>query len=81
MDFELNEHQEHFRKTIKEWVGCEVPKEWARELDKDEHLFPRALCDKFTESGGGTGVLDELCTAGPPSCSEGVRHARATCGG
>ena len=60
MDFELNEQQQLFRKTVKDWVDREAPKEWARELEKDEHHFPHALWDKFTEAGfHGIGLPEE----------------------
>ena len=60
VDFELNEQQQLFRKTVGEWVDREAPKEWARELEKDEHNFPHALWDKFTEAGfHGIGLPEE----------------------
>ena len=51
MDFELTEEQELFRKTVHDWVEREAPKRVARELETDEHEFPHALFDKFTEAG------------------------------
>ncbi len=51
MDFELTEQQQLFRKTVGEWVDREAPKDWARELERDEYNFPHALWDKFTAAG------------------------------
>jgi acyl-CoA dehydrogenase len=60
MDFDLNEQQQLFQKTVREWVDREVPKSWARELEKDEHAFPHALWDKFTKAGfHGIGLPEE----------------------
>ncbi|MHC1559144.1 acyl-CoA dehydrogenase family protein [Actinomycetospora sp. C-140] len=60
MDFELTEQQELFRKTVRDWVDREAPKEWARELEADEHAFPHALWDKFSAAGfHGIGVPEE----------------------
>ncbi|GLZ50187.1 acyl-CoA dehydrogenase [Actinomycetospora sp. NBRC 106375] len=60
MDFELTEQQELFRKTVRDWVDREAPKEWARELEADEHAFPHVLWDKFSAAGfHGIGLPEE----------------------
>ena len=60
MDFELTEEQEDFRRTVHDWVEREAPKEWARELERDEFHFPHALWDKFTAAGfHGIGLPEE----------------------
>ncbi|GAA2893221.1 acyl-CoA dehydrogenase family protein [Pseudonocardia halophobica] len=60
MDFELTEQQQLFRKTVRAWVDREVPKSWARELERDEHHFPFALFDKFTAAGfHGIGIPEQ----------------------
>jgi alkylation response protein AidB-like acyl-CoA dehydrogenase len=60
VDFELNEQQQLFRNTVHEWVDHEVPKSWARELEKDEHNFPHALWGKFAEAEfHGIGLSEE----------------------
>ncbi len=51
MDFELPDEHRAFRDMIRKWVNKECPKEWARELEADEHNYPHALWDKFTEAG------------------------------
>ncbi|NMG41673.1 acyl-CoA dehydrogenase [Chelativorans sp. ZYF759] len=51
MDFELSEEVRSFRETVRRWVDAEVPKSWSRELERDEHNYPFALWDKFTEAG------------------------------
>lgn len=51
MDFELSEEHRAFRDTIDRWVAAEVPKSWARELERNEHEYPFALWDKFTVAG------------------------------
>lgn len=42
---------EAFRDVVKRFVDAELPKEWSRELEKDEHQYPFKLWDKFTEVG------------------------------
>ena len=60
MDFELPEEYRAFRDMVRRWVDNEVPKEWARDLEKDEHNYPFALWDKFTEAGfHGVGIAEE----------------------
>ena len=51
MNFDFDEQQVLFRKTIHDWVDREAPKSWARELERDEHNFPYALWDKFSAAG------------------------------
>jgi acyl-CoA dehydrogenase len=61
MDFELPEEYRSFRDTVRRWVDKEVPKDWARELERDEHNYPFALWDKFTEAGfHGIGIAEEF---------------------
>ena len=60
MDFELPEEYRAFRDMVRRWVDKEVPKEWARSLEKDEHAYPFALWDKFTEAGfHGDGISED----------------------
>ena len=60
MDFELPEEYRAFCDMARRWVDNEVPKEWARDLEKDEHNYPFALWDKFTEAGfHGVGIAEE----------------------
>ena len=60
MDFELEDEYRSFRDTVHRWVENEVPKEWARALEKDEHAYPFALWDKLTEAGfHGVGIPEE----------------------
>lgn len=60
MDFALPEEHEQFREMAKRWVDSELPKSWARELEADEHNYPYALWDKFTEAGfHGVGISEE----------------------
>jgi alkylation response protein AidB-like acyl-CoA dehydrogenase len=60
MDFALSEEQEAFRDIAHRWVEAEVPKSWARELERDEDHYPFALWDKFTEAGfHGIGIAEE----------------------
>src|SRR3546814_20528825 len=64
MDFGLAEEYQAFRDVARRWVDAEVPKSWARALEKDEHNYPFALWDKLTEAGfNGVGVSEEY--AGP----------------
>ncbi len=60
MDFALPEEHEAFRETARRWVDSELPKSWARALEADEHNYPFALWDKFTEAGfHGVGIPEE----------------------
>src|SRR3546814_13966369 len=60
MDFGLAEEYRAFRDVARRWVDAEVPKSWARELEKDEHNYPFALWDKLTEAGfHGVGISEE----------------------
>ncbi|MDB5687454.1 MAG: acyl-CoA dehydrogenase [Rhizorhabdus sp.] len=60
MDFNLPEEYAAFRDMVHRWVDAEVPKSWARELERDEHEYPFALWDKFTEAGfHGVGIPEE----------------------
>jgi alkylation response protein AidB-like acyl-CoA dehydrogenase len=61
MDFELSEEHQAFRDMVRKWVDREAPKSWARELERDEHNYPSALWDKFTEAGfHGVGIAEEF---------------------
>lgn len=51
MDFELPEEHRSFREMVRRWVDKEAPKEWARALERDEHNYPHALWEKFTDAG------------------------------
>jgi acyl-CoA dehydrogenase len=51
VNFDFDEQQVLFRKTIHDWVDREAPKSWARELERDEFNFPYALWDKFSSAG------------------------------
>jgi alkylation response protein AidB-like acyl-CoA dehydrogenase len=60
MDFDLPEEYRSFRDMVRRWVDAEAPKAWARELERDEHAYPFALWDKFTEAGfHGVGIAEE----------------------
>jgi alkylation response protein AidB-like acyl-CoA dehydrogenase len=51
MDFELSDEMKLFADTVREWVDKEIPKSYARELEKNEHDYPFDLWDKFTQAG------------------------------
>ena len=60
MDFELSPEEQAFRESVTRWVAAEAPKSWAREMERDEHNYPFALWDKFTEAGfHGIGIPEE----------------------
>jgi alkylation response protein AidB-like acyl-CoA dehydrogenase len=60
LDFELAEEYRAFRDMARRWTDTEAPKHWARELERDEHNYPFALWDKFTEAGfHGIGIGEE----------------------
>ena len=61
MDFDLPEEHQAFRDVVRRWVDTEIPKEWSRKLEADEHNYPHALWDKFTEAGfHGIGIPEEF---------------------
>ncbi|HEX3306219.1 MAG TPA: acyl-CoA dehydrogenase family protein [Streptosporangiaceae bacterium] len=51
MDFRLSDEQEMFRKSLRDYVNRELPKSWARDLEKDEHTFPHELFGKLATAG------------------------------
>lgn len=60
MDFSFPEEYESFKDMVRRWVDAELPKSWARELEADEHNYPYALWDKFSEAGfHGIGIAEE----------------------
>lgn len=60
MDFELGEEHRAFRDMARRWVDNEAPKAWARELERDEHNYPHALWEKFSEAGfHGIGISED----------------------
>src|SRR3954465_1455286 len=40
-----------FVRSTRKWVDKELPKSWARDLEKREHEYPFELWDKFTKAG------------------------------
>ena len=60
MDFELSEEHRHFRDMVDRFVEAEMPKAWARELERNEECYPFELWDKFTKGGfHGIGIVEE----------------------
>ncbi len=60
MDFALSEEHEAFRDMVRRWVDAEAPKNWARDLERDEWEYPFELWDKFTKAGfHGIGIDEE----------------------
>jgi acyl-CoA dehydrogenase len=60
MNFSLPEEYSAFQDTVHRWVEQEVPKSWARELERDEHNYPHAMWHNFTETGfHGIGIPEE----------------------
>lgn len=47
----LSEEHLAFRDTVRRFVDAELPKDWARALEQDEHNYPFALWEKFTKVG------------------------------
>src|SRR5690606_11377166 len=45
---------------VDSFVKAELPKDWARELERNEHEYPFELWDKFTKAGfHGLGIDEE----------------------
>jgi acyl-CoA dehydrogenase len=60
MNFELSEEVQLFRDTVHRWVDQECPKDWCRELERQEHVYPQELWDKLAEAGfHGVGIPEE----------------------
>lgn len=60
MDFDFSEENVAFRDMVERWVRAEIPKDWARELERKEHDYPFELWEKFTEAGfHGIGIPEE----------------------
>jgi alkylation response protein AidB-like acyl-CoA dehydrogenase len=60
MNFELSEEVQLFRDTVHRWVDQECPKDWCRELERREHVYPQELWDKLAEAGfHGVGIPEE----------------------
>jgi acyl-CoA dehydrogenase len=60
MNVSLSEEQLAFRDMVRKWVEAEAPKSWARALEQDEHHYPFALWDKFSEAGfHGIGIEEQ----------------------
>jgi len=51
MNFEISEEVQAFKDMARRWVDAEVPKSWARELERNEYEYPFTLWDKFTAAG------------------------------
>lgn len=60
MNLELPEEHRAFRRVVESFVAAELPKDWARELERREHDYPFELWDKFTSAGfHGLGIPEE----------------------
>lgn len=60
MNLELPEEHRAFRDMVNSFVAAEMPKDWARELERKEHDYPFELWDKFTKAGfHGLGIPEE----------------------
>jgi acyl-CoA dehydrogenase len=59
VDFSFTEEQELFRRFLRDWVDKEIPKDYANELEQQEHEFPHELWDKFTDAGFHAVGIDE----------------------
>src|ERR1700733_5063008 len=51
MNMELSEEHRAFRDMVERYVAAEMPKDWARNLEKDEDHYPFELWDKFSAAG------------------------------
>ena len=60
MNLELPEEHRAFQNMVENFVKAELPKDWARELERREHDYPFELWDKFTKGGfHGLGIPEE----------------------
>lgn len=57
---ELSEEDQLFRDVVRKWVDTECPKDWCRDLERQEHQFPHELWDKLVAFGAhGIGIPEE----------------------
>jgi len=60
MNFEFSEENAAFKEMVEKWVKAEVPKEWSRKMERQEHDYPFELWDKFSDAGfHGIGIAEE----------------------
>ncbi|MEQ9395954.1 acyl-CoA dehydrogenase family protein [Haliea sp.] len=60
MSMDLSEEDQLFVDVTRKWVDKECPKDWCRQLEQQEHVFPHELWDKLVEFGAhGIGVPEE----------------------
>jgi len=65
MDMFLTEEHRAFKDMVERYVANEMPKDWARELERDEDNYPFELWDKMSAGGfHGLGVPEEFGGAG-----------------
>ena len=65
MELALSEEHRAFRDMVERFVEAEMPKDWARELERKEDEYPFELWDKFTEGGfHGLGISEQYGGAG-----------------
>lgn len=79
MNFELSEDMRVFVSSTRKWVDRELPKSYARELERKEHDYPFDLWDKFTKAGyHGLSVPEEYGGEGGDVITQ-VLFARELC--
>ncbi len=60
MSMDLSAEDQLFVDVTRKWVNKECPKDWCRQLEQQEHVFPHALWDKLVAFGAhGIGVPEE----------------------
>lgn len=60
MNLELPEEHRAFRDMVESFIAAEMPKDWARMIERQEHDYPFDLWDKFTAGGfHGLGIPEE----------------------
>ena len=74
MNFELEEEYVMFRDTVRTWVDRECPKDWCRELERQEHVYPQALWEKLSAAGD-MGLLTQVQKKGRAGVGGATRAA------
>jgi acyl-CoA dehydrogenase len=65
VDFALTEEQESFRRTVRDWVDREAPKDYCLELEQQEFQYPEELYQKMAAAGfHGVGIDEEYGGSG-----------------
>ena len=65
MSLDLTEEDATFRDITRRWISNECSKQYCRELERQEHVFPQELWDKLSGFGAhGIGIPENSAAKG-----------------